>query len=174
MFFFPKKRQNIWKRKKIKQKKSFSFLNIRNTRFNQSSPGQPNPKKKILKNLQIFFLYFFLAGKNCYSLSFPILGRRDWTRALQSTCYRQALRTKGQLKILLSNLGLWVNMRWACVNLNHGWKWYDLCVNLNYGCIHDDLCLNLDYELGGTDRETDKQTDWHINTMTGPGRAEWK
>ena len=44
---------------------------------------------KISKTLQnslfLFIFLFFFAEKKCYPLSFPILGERDSTRALQSS-----------------------------------------------------------------------------------------
>ena len=49
--------------------------------------------EKIPKNLKNHFFYFFFiiiffAEKKCYSLSFPILGGRGSTRALQSSPFQ--------------------------------------------------------------------------------------
>ena len=65
--------------------------------------------KKISKNLKkslffIFFLFFYFAEKKkkCHHLSFPILGRRNSTRALQSSPFQNpggvpwAWRTKDE------------------------------------------------------------------------------
>ena len=46
------KKSKILKKKMFYQKKFSSLLNIRNTGFHQSSPVQPNPEKKYLKNLE--------------------------------------------------------------------------------------------------------------------------
>ena len=55
------KNPKFLKEKKFQQKeeKSSLFLNIRNMRFDQSSPVQPNPEKKIEKNLENLEKIFF-------------------------------------------------------------------------------------------------------------------
>ena len=78
VIFLLQKRE-ILKEKKVQQKKDSLFLNIRNMRFDQSSPVQPDPEKKIWKIFLFFF--FFKTSKNivkkippkkkkCFSLSF--------------------------------------------------------------------------------------------------------
>ena len=60
------------------------------------------------KNL-FFFKTVFFAGKKCPSLSFPILGLRDSTRAIQFTPFQNpggyCQRDRQSQEILLSNIG---------------------------------------------------------------------
>ena len=71
------------------------------TRFDQSSPVQPNPEKEnleksgkiqkitfVLKNFKIFFL----PEKKYKPFSFPIQGGRDSTSALESILFQNLRR----------------------------------------------------------------------------------
>ena len=77
---FFKKSESFEKKKKFQQKKSSLFLNIRNTRFNQISPVQPNPEKKIEKSQKIIFfnksekfkIFFICQTINAIFLVLPI------------------------------------------------------------------------------------------------------
>ena len=76
------KNPNLLKERKNDLKKKSFFLNIRNRQFDQRSPVQPNPYKKIRRNLEKiskiivfkkirkFLKYFFLPAKKLYCLSF--------------------------------------------------------------------------------------------------------
>ena len=82
------------------------------TGFNQSSPVQPVSETG--KSQKFTFFDFFVWKKKCYPLSFPILGGRNLTRALQSSPFQNPggavrvwRRMDGRVKkeILVSNLG---------------------------------------------------------------------
>ena len=103
----------------------FQYSNTRRTRFDQSSPVQPvsemQKSRKIKKKKYIFFfnkfcLELFLrkkieerkkfCRKKCYPFSFPILGGRDSTRALQSSPFQKYENPKKISKITLKKLKL--------------------------------------------------------------------
>ena len=79
------------------EEKSSSFLNIRNTRFDLSSPVQPNPEKK---SVFFFFCFYLKLKKNIFLCqSSPVQSVTESRGAPEFT------EDKGQTEIFVSNTG---------------------------------------------------------------------
>ena len=102
---FFKKNLKIWKSKKIQkiQKKSKKNQTVKKNPKKVQKVHKKNPKnlkivkngqkfrksRKISKNLKNSLFFLFFSQKKCYPISFPLLGGRDLTRALQSSPFQK-------------------------------------------------------------------------------------